>query len=178
MSKQKLCDKAIAYIRTKNEESSDIFKHEFNDELEIVYLIDEDRPKPRFINNRNLEEEGITAEELQKIGLNNVIRLVNEGMKVQEYNGGVFSLMLDGIVDTSLILIDGIWDMLLEEYVTDSYIIGIPSREMMVFCDSASAEGIEALKNVNKEVLSDEATGLITSNLYKREDKKWVAYKG
>lgn len=173
MSKQRLCDKAVAYLRKKSLEiENDLVVVDYNDNFEIIFLIDEDRQVPRYITNKNLSDEGVSTEELRKIGLNNVIKMVNEDMKIQEFNDDVIAVMLDGIVDTSLIFIDPIWEMILDEYVTNGFAIALPTREMLVFCDSKSEKGLEVLKTIINNAKEDEEK-LLSETIFIRDENTW-----
>ena len=179
-----LCKKALPYLRSVGEEINDENANEenktyidsYNEELCITYLIDEDSMNPRFIINKNLVDENISEEELKKIALNNLIKKINEDLKIQEYNSGVYNMVLEGNLEASLILVEPLWEAVLNEYITDDYIVTIPTREVITFCDSSSKEGIEALKSVCESV-KEEAEEMLTDTLYCRKDGQWVVYK-
>lgn len=182
--KKELCKKALPYLRSIDEVINDeninepdkVFIQPYNDELCITYLIDEDGMKLRFIQNKNLVDEGISEDELRKIALNNLIKKINENLKIQEYNNGVYNMVLEGNLEASLILVDPLWESVLDEYITGNYIVTIPSREVITFCDSSSIEGIEALKSLCVSVKEDEAH-VLTDTLYCRKDGQWQIYK-
>jgi len=93
-------------------------------------------------------------------------------VKLQEH-GNIYSLFLDGNYEASLILINELWDGLLVPYATNGFIIAIPARDIIAFCDINSNEGITELKQLNERVYEN-ADHQLTNCLYKRQNSQWV----
>lgn len=186
---RKLCDQGIAYLKPiiKDDELSDeepillenidmMFETTFNDELFISYLVDDKKTHMfSYIQNRHLSGENISPKEMHEIGINNLIDKANECLRIQEYGNGVYTLFLDGNFEASLILIDILWDSILKKYIKNNYVVAIPSRDVLVFCDIKSEIAIEELKSVCTRV-AENGDHLLTNTLYYRKNNGWEKY--
>lgn len=130
-----------------------------------------------YIQRRDIDTEGITVEELAEIGVENLRKLANEHLQVN-VNKGVYSAILDGNFEASLVFLDGLWDVALQSLVRNKFIITIPARDVLAFCDSEDEDGLNQLKDICKRVWDNpESDHLLSNCLYIREDDKWREYQ-
>lgn len=61
----------------------------------------------------------------------------------------------------------------LKNYIINDYIVAIPSRDVLVFCDSQSTQAIEELKSVIQRVWED-GDHLHTNKLLIRKERRWA----
>ncbi|MFC4808636.1 DUF1444 domain-containing protein [Paenibacillus sp. GCM10023250] len=184
-----VCNKAIAYLKPiihdndqslLNDEVLELSHEEsiaelpFNDDLIINFVYEvEDFEYFLYVNNGNLEEENMTIPEQRHYGIDNLIERANEyNLQIQEYETGCYGLILDGNFEASLILIDNLWEDSLKHYITNNFIVAIPSRDVLVFCDSQSEQAIEELKRTIQSVWED-GDHLLTNKLLIRSGGKW-----
>lgn len=176
------CRRAIAYIKEflpenaddkviKLSESDGLVCKDIGNGILVTYLVDEGNHFS-YIQNKHLIEEGLTENELHIIGVNNLKEIALGTVKLQEH-GNIYPLFLNGNYESSLILINELWDDLLAQYATNGFIIAIPARDIIAFCDINSNEGITELKQLNERVYEN-ADHQLTNCLYKRQNSQWV----
>jgi hypothetical protein len=126
-----------------------------------------------YVNNGELEGSGITLDELHKIGVANLRALTrgNPGLKIAE-GDGAHMLAMGGQFEASLVLVDALWDGLLAEYGPNGHIVTIPARDLCLFCDARSVEGLKRVREVAAAPLAD-ATHALSPRLFLRRDRKW-----
>ena len=175
------CKRAIAYIKefipeTTEQETIMLSENEspVTKDLEngflVTYLVD-DGDHYTYVQYKHLKEEGITESELHAIGLDNLKDKAFGTIKIQEY-GNLYAMFFDGNFEASLILLDELWDELLKQYVINGFIVAIPARDIIAFCDTQSVEGVSELYQLNERVY-DNADHQLTNCLYKRNKKQW-----
>lgn len=176
------CKNAVAYIKefipdsaednviNLSESDSPVCKNIGNGIL-VTYLVDEGE-QFSYVQNKHLSEEGITEDDLHTIGINNLKEKALGVVKLKEY-GNIYPLFLDGNYEASLILIDELWDELLVQYATNGFVVAIPARDVIAFCDLKSNEGITELMELNERVYEG-ADHQLTNCLYKRQNSQWV----
>jgi hypothetical protein len=77
-----------------------------------------------------------------------------------------FSIFFGGNFEASLILVDALWDEQLDHLGPNGFIITIPSRDILAFCDAESSSGVEHLRRIIARVEGGDHP--ITSTLYRR----------
>lgn len=186
---QKICENGTAYFKPvvpdDKPDSSDTlildecnapFFKVYNDELIIAFLVDEGPDKPfRYILNRYLTEEGISPEQMYESGIRNLEKRAMKGINMQAFESGVSVLMLDGNFEASLLLLDVLWDEMLRDKVENGYIVAIPARDSLAFCDSKAEAAISSLKGYCSAI-SKAGDHLLTNTLYQRISGRWEKY--
>jgi uncharacterized protein YtpQ (UPF0354 family) len=177
---------AIAYLKasvTTDDENVDlILNHEdspviypINENLLVTFLVDQSTHY-EYVLNRHLEQANVSIQTLVDIGLNNLRKMVVErGVEVRDYQG-IHSLFFDGNFEASLLLVDELWDEWLSHLVETGYVVTIPSRDVIAFCERTSREGISQLQAVSDRVQQSHPDHPLSSNLYIRQEGKWVSY--
>ena len=178
---------AIACVKAKNQLDLDSERNQiylsFDEQpvmkdldngLVVVYLID---IGDHFVHiqNKHLNDKKVSIDELHKIGLTNLISILESKTKIQQY-GEVHGFSCDKYFEASTILHDKWWDKTLQELAPNGYIVALPSRNFFGVCDAKSKQGIEELKNLVTNAYHKE-THPITPELYTRKNGKWVIYK-
>ena len=137
--------------------------------LLVAYLVDcGDRLE--YVKEGDLEKCGIDAETLHTEAMRNLEQLASE-MRLHPY-GAICGLLLDGIFEATLLLADSLWESL-RPRVQSTFAVAVPARDMLAFCDSESAEGINELQAMVDRVWPA-GDHLITRRLYVRMDGRWV----
>lgn len=83
-----------------------------------------------------------------------------------------YGLRLDGDHEACLVLLEGLWDQLFKDKTPNGAVVAIPTRDVLAFCDSGSAEGVAALRDVVKR-LGPDAKGAVFQGLLLRRDGRW-----
>lgn len=143
----------------------------------VAYLVDKGEFYT-YANHGDLKRTGTGPSELHAIGLRNLTALVNgkPGLSVHEA-GPVHALIMGGQFEASLVLVDELWDGPLKQYAPNGFVVAIPSRDVLAFCDAKSAEGLAELKRVVARVSAD-GVPPITDQLYARRGGRWEPLEG
>lgn len=149
-------------------ESSPVLR-KFAPGLLAAYLVD-DGDRFSYIQGRDLWETGVGKDKLHIQAVANLARFADGKLRIQR-SGLVWALFLDGHLEASLMLIDGLWDSSLLEYAR-SPIVAVPARDVIAFCDFSSADGVSELRAIVDRVWSG-GDHLLSKNLYRREDGTW-----
>ena len=139
--------------------------------LHAVYLMD-DGDSFRYVQRYQLSALQAQAKGLHEIASMNLAKLTQEKLEVFPYDA-VYGTTLDGQFESSLILLDELWDRSLAKFTPNGAIVALPSRDVLAFCDAKSLQGIKELKDLVHR--SAENDHLITPVLYYRQDGQWLA---
>ena len=140
-------------------------------ELHVCYLVDKGQSY-EYIQNRHLEEDGISADELHQIGLRNLQNLIAQrNARVQLYSN-VFALLMGGDFEASIMLLDEFWNGEFQKFIAGEYAVAIPTRDVLTFCDTQSPAGLNELQQVIDRVWP---TGdhLVSNKIYFRQHNTW-----
>jgi uncharacterized protein YtpQ (UPF0354 family) len=177
----KFTDRGIAYLKASHTEGggrvvelppeATPVVRRYSDDLCICFVVDTGK-QFEYVQHRHMQEDGIDQDELHRIGLRNLRALVAQRQaRVQPYQG-VFAFIMRGDFEASVILLDDLWDGEFRQFVTGEYAAAIPARDILAFCDGASADGIAELQRIIDRV---QPTGdhLLTKAIYVRRDSGW-----
>ena len=137
--------------------------------LLAAYLVD-DGDRFSYMQGRDLRETGVGEDQLHIQAVANLARFADGKLRIQK-SGLVWALFLDGNLEASLLMLDGIWDGSLREYAR-SPVVAVPARDVIAFCDSSSAGGISELRAVVDRVWPG-GDHLLSRDLYRRQDRNW-----
>ena len=141
-------------------------------DLVVAYLVDQGKSF-EYIQNRHLKADSLTASKLHEIGLQNLMAIAASGnLRVVPY-GSIYAVLLDGNFEASMILLDTLWAESFRQFVRGDYLIALPTRDVLAFCDASSDIGrTELLEMMNR--LDGSASHTLTRRLYVRNDKVWM----
>jgi uncharacterized protein YtpQ (UPF0354 family) len=172
---------AIAYLKGKvapsvpaevtlSHEDSPVFL-DFAGDLLVSYAVDEGSWY-RLVQQRDLERDGLSAEDLHPSGLEDLLNLAAErGVRVQP-SGAIFAVLMGGDFEASLLLLDSLWEQSFRQFVPGDYVAVAPARDILAFCDSSSAAGIEELRQVIARTYPS-CDHLLSDKLYLRRNGAW-----
>jgi uncharacterized protein YtpQ (UPF0354 family) len=171
-----LCERAVAYLMPRLtvgdeatvkllEPDSPVIS-DLNNGLLIGYLVDQE-DHFQYIQRRHLVDAGMTEAMLRQNAVNNLAALVGKkGAKVQPY-GDCYAVFFGGNFEASLVLVDTLWDEHLSHLAPNGFVIAIPNRDMLAFCDAMSETGVEQLRQIIGRVEGGDHP--ITATLYRRD---------
>ena len=180
--KRTFTSRAVAYLKaaapvTKtgnsislSHEDSPVIK-ELGDGLLVCYVVDS-ADSFEYVQNRHLRQDGVTAKELHRIGLENLAALSSGGIRVAPH-GNIFAVFLDGNFEASTILIDAFWQDSFRQFVSGDYVVTVAARDILAFCDASSQEGIRELQEVIERVKNAGGDHPISDSLYIRKSGCW-----
>lgn len=139
--------------------------------MTITFLINDSETELfKYIQYRDLQIEQMNSEALLDIGINNLYSLVEKnGLRIQELDDDCYVLLLDGNFEATLVLLDVLWDITLNQYVPEGYAVAIPSRDVLAFSNLNSNIGIKKLNNIIANVWEN-GEYLITDKIIKRNE--------
>lgn len=177
------CARAIAYLKpllSDDEEPAlslpkadePVFRQTIQG-LVAAFLVDEG-DRFVYVAQRDLSTDRVTEDELERLGRQDLERLAVQNLRVTQH-GPVFAVLLDGNFEASLLLVDSLWDEKLVGLVSERFVVTIPARDVLAFCDSASYEGVDQLRSISARV-TDGGDHLLPPNLYIRSNGAWHVY--
>jgi uncharacterized protein YtpQ (UPF0354 family) len=176
--------RSIAYLKRKLPEDGSpavSLGHEdspvltdLNNGLLVSYLVDEGN-KFIYVQNRHLLAAGIDEKTLHRVAMDNLYRIAEGHLKIQPY-GTVFAVFMEGNFEASVLLLDTVWDNSFANYIREDFVAAIPSRDVLAFGDSSSAEGIAELRAIVDRVGTSSSNHIVSTSLYRRRNGVWSAY--
>jgi uncharacterized protein YtpQ (UPF0354 family) len=148
---------------------------DLNNGLLTGYLVDQG-DHFRYVQQRHLVAAGLTEAELHRNAVENLATLVDANAPKIHPCGEAFAIVFGGNFEASLILVDALWDEQLNQLAPNGFIITIPNRDILAFCDAESSSGVEELRRVITRVEGGDHP--ITSTLYRRNavTRTWRPY--
>ncbi|BBB68765.1 hypothetical protein UNDYM_4512 [Undibacterium sp. YM2] len=179
------CSRAIAYvqvveagvIKSSEHSSADTLGaciQDLGNGLGIAYLV-EDNNGYVFIKEQHLRAERWTLATLHQSAMSNLKQRIDRTFGLHD-SAPLYGVFADMRFVASSMLLDDLWDSELSSCVNNGFIIAIPRRDALAFCDSQSEAGIALLKEVISRDLSHHSE-LISTSLYRRQNRRWVEIK-
>ena len=183
LHKLKITDQAIAYLKgSPAEDDQPVIElphkdspvvRPYSEDLHVCYLVDKGQTY-EYIQNRHLEEGGISSDELHQIGLRNLKGLIAQRNARVQPHGNLFAFFTGGDFEASIMLLDEFWEGDFRKFVTGKFAAVIPARDVLAFCDSDSADGITELQEVINRVWPT-GNHLVSGKIYIRQATGWRA---
>jgi len=132
--------------------------------LVVAYVVDEPEGLV-YVQHRHLAEAGMDAAQLHRSALANLDKLCSQHLRVEQH-GPVFGVFVDGNFEASMFLLQALWQRDLAGLVDEGYMVAVPARDIMAFCDMASEEGVATLKAMVERV-HENGDHLISKNTFR-----------
>jgi hypothetical protein len=107
--------------------------------------------------------------------MDNLYRIAEGHLKIQPY-GPVFAVFMEGNFEASVLLLDTVWDNSFANYIREDFVAAIPSRDVLAFGDSSSADGIAEVRAIVDRVATNSSDRIISTSLYRRRNGVWSDY--
>ncbi len=144
---------------------------DLNNGLLVAYLVDQ-VDHFRYVLQRHLDGAGLSEAELHQQSIANLRALLEQmDMKVQPY-GNVFAILCGGNFEASAILVDQLWNDALAHLAPNGFVVAIPCRNILAFCDAGNPSGLQELRQIIERTQDDEDHP-ISSVLYRRHAGAW-----
>jgi uncharacterized protein YtpQ (UPF0354 family) len=179
--KNKFIDQAIAYLKPSLPDDGtptfDLPKEAlpvvrpYTENLHICYVVDQGNSF-EYVQNSHLEKSGYDQEKLHQIGLENLRKWsVSHKTRVEPY-GKIFAVLSGGNFEASLILLDELWNDSFRQFVGGEYSVALPARDILSFCDSGIAGGVDELQQLIARV-TPTCDHPISDKIHVRRDGKF-----
>jgi Protein of unknown function (DUF1444) len=141
-----------------------------NNGLLAAYLVDE-VSHFQYVQQRHLDSAGLTQAELHQQCIATLRTLLKQkDIKVQPY-GNVFAILCGGNFEASAVLVDGLWNNALAHLAPNGFVVAIPCRDILAFCDAGNASGLQELRQLIER--TQDGDHPISSVLYRRSAGTW-----
>jgi sulfur relay (sulfurtransferase) DsrF/TusC family protein len=135
----------------------------------VLYVVDRG-DRFEYVQARHLQKYEIDEEALHTVAIRNLEKLALE-VRLHPY-GQICGVLMGGNFEASMLLLDSFWESL-RQRVQTTFAVAVPARDILAFCDSGSAEGINELNALIDRVWP-KGDHLISRDLYLRVDGRWV----
>ena len=158
------------FLRLLNSPSKMVTEH-FCGDLWIVYAIDEPETFST-LKHESMINAGVAESEVRALAVENLQRILPSA----ECQGdGPWYLMKNGTSYTaSLLLVDAIWDQV-ADMVAGDIVATVPTRDVLMFTGSESAEGINAIR-VRSAEMCYRGSQAISDTLVIRRNGTWSVF--
>jgi uncharacterized protein YtpQ (UPF0354 family) len=136
--------------------------------LAVAYVVDEPQGLV-FVQERHLRDAGMAANQLHQQATANLGKLCAAGLRVEKH-GPVYGIFLEGNFEASLFLLESLWQRDLAHLVDKGFVVSIPARDILAFCDMESTHGVETLRQVAAHVYQA-GDGLLSPRLFRVRKK-------
>ncbi|MFC4104218.1 DUF1444 domain-containing protein [Paenibacillus xanthanilyticus] len=154
----------------------DIVELPWNEGFIVTFLCDDEGMDVyRYVQNRDLRELGLTPEQLLAQSLDHLYdRTESHELQLQELQDAAYTMLLmDGSFEASLLLLDDLWDGTLNDYAPSGYAVAFPARDVLMFSDIRSEEGIAQMRAVIERIWVN-GDHLLSKAIWTRNAGKWV----
>jgi len=127
----------------------------------------------QMVTGADLSRLGIAPDEIRQLAVDNLKRqLPDLGLSDEP---PVKQIVTGGNLEACALLATSFWDGVASE--TEGELVAVaPSRDVLLFCSSQSAEGLETLRGFAKQVLEEESTHGLSDQLMCWRGSKWELY--
>ncbi|SFF52256.1 Protein of unknown function [Duganella sp. CF458] len=132
--------------------------------LMAAYVVDEPEGLV-YVQHRHLAEGGMDAAQLHRSAIANLDQLCSQQMRVEQH-GPIFGVFVDGNFEASMFLLQALWQRDLADLVDEGFMVAVPARDILAFCDMASEEGVATLKEMVERVQQN-GDHLISGNTFR-----------
>lgn len=144
----------------------------------VQYMV-EDGKRFNAVLASDLEEAGLSVDELHRLALTNLRRLVKGGLTLKRANSKDASyramrIKLDGSYESSVLLLDDVWDKTLKKHAPNGVVAVMPSRDACTFIDlSALTKG--GLADLREAMLyAKRLNGEVVNAIFHRQGRHWA----
>jgi uncharacterized protein YtpQ (UPF0354 family) len=170
--------KDTQYVEVIRGSSKKVTEHLCAD-LWIVYAVDK-QETITTLTREQVFNAGVVEDELKGLAIANLRRILPE---VQRHGDGPWYLLTaGGDYVRSLLLFDEIWDQLADT-VKGQIVATVPTRDVLMFTGSESAEGVQAIRERSADIcsrsrgLGSRGSHAISDTLIIRNNGAWRVFK-
>ncbi|WP_416864385.1 MAG: DUF1444 family protein [Imperialibacter sp.] len=149
----------------------DLVYEYLNDELVILYSEDLETSVSIF-NKEDFLATGIDFADLRQLSISN-LQSVLPDMEKSEIEHDIFMVTAGGYYESSLLLLDGIWNK--DNFPVDgNIVIAIPARDILLVTSSDDKEAMDKLEKMALSIV-ETADHYLLPTLFERLGDSWIA---
>lgn len=161
--------KNIMFVEIFKEKNplSEIFYENLNEELVVVYSVENQQDS--FLSVNQLNELGISNENLRALALENLIQQTEASLEQENTH---YQLVADGNLESSFLLIPDVWTK--QNFpVAGNIVVAIPTRDTLLVVDSQNPEDIAYAQQQIEEKFV-EGNKVISDKLFEFQEGKLI----
>lgn len=142
----------------------------------VFYAVDEGSSHS-FLSTGEMEDAGLTVDQLHAAAMRNLADRVKQktaGLSVKAV-GSALMLELGNRWEPGLMLLDALWEGPLKKYAPNGVIAAVPRRDVCLFCDAKSTDGLRELRRQIANAAAAKDPPLLCDRLFTRREGRWVA---
>ncbi len=129
-----------------------------------------------YVDEQAREKSGLTRDGLHRKALQNLMAIVKRPGQLRQVDHPPYlGFLLDGEHESSLVLVDEIWKAVLRNDCPNGAVVAIPARDLCMFCDADSPEGIIALREMGAKFRGQ--PGFVSDQLLLYTAQGWSAFR-
>jgi len=129
-----------------------------------------------FVNDDVRERSGLTRDGLHRKALQNLLAIVKRPGQLRQVDHPPYlGFLLDGEHESSLVLVDEVWKAVLRNDCPNGAVVAIPTRDLCMFCDADSPDGIVALREMGAKLRGQH--GFISDQLLLYTAQGWSVFR-
>ena len=141
-------------------------------DLSVLYVLDfPDRVQ--FLLESNLADLELDEESVRDLAVDNLAAKSDE-YRVQTMEG-IYFLELDGMYETSALLLDEFWSAI-ETEIGAPPVVAVPTRDILVFAPSNDPIGVELVNRLAVQIEAESGYPISRTLLIRRNDR-WETYR-
>lgn len=141
------------------------------DDLRVLYVLDLPN-RYRYLQASDLEGLGVARERLTQLAQDNLSALAVD-LQVQAV-GPVYLLTLDGNYESSVLLLDSVWDQIAQQLAAEP-VVAIPARDLVLFASPHDSAVLASLREMAAKY-ERESGYAISASLLQRAAGSWKPY--
>jgi uncharacterized protein YtpQ (UPF0354 family) len=161
----------MADVRKRAEGTNAIVAERLVADIWIAYAVDEDN-QIRFLSEGDRRKLGISVAELRPLAVGNLRRIIKQVQMQGE--GPLYMINAGGTYEASLLLSDKMWAGM-SDVVKGDFVAAVPSRDVLLFTDSNSVDGIRKMRAAIEAIHKD-GSYLISKTLLVRREGQWEKF--
>ena len=139
--------------------------------LLACYLVEEGE-HATYVQNRHLRDAQMSLDKLHHVAIANLVERCRGNLQLHEFTHAS-ALTIGGNFEASLLLVNAVWDSWISNKVENGFLAVVPARDVLLFCDSESANGRQELAKAVDRVWP-EGDHLISKQIFRRVAQGWV----
>jgi uncharacterized protein YtpQ (UPF0354 family) len=165
-----------------------IVKAQLENEFSIMKLNNDDEPLYRKISGdllcfygidrgshfelllRKQIPKNMNIEEIEKIALGNMIKIINNELQVQQTAFGAIGLTCGGTHEAALMLLPEVWEIM-KEKIGDMIAFAVPSKDLFICVNAMDDVQVNELKRLIEQVHNG-GEFLLSKKIYKYQNDK------
>ena len=140
-------------------------------DLWVLYALDS-ADQIRYLLESEVEKLGVSGAELRALAVANLAGKAPKA-KVEEVADGVRWIVLDGVYESSFLLLEPFWVRIAKQ-LGESPVVAVPTRDVLLFAAASDEGAVVRIREVAERFAAEQAYP-ISPRLFRRDGNGWRA---